>query len=476
MSQAAVATLSGVPKGREKAAPGPSRVDLLGMVELLLSHLTPALCETVFKRHRRTERERKWTFYAICLFWTAMIVRRPASLRQGVDQTRKKRGQDQLWPRVLARPRAFFEKAEGQRPGLFMHLYRAFVRSILPQAPEAYASWMSPLRRHFPEIHVIDGSNLDAVAHRLKITHDERAALLPGCVTAFYDLYRGFCRELIFFPNAAAAELTRGQMALGWIARGALIVGDRLYSYPKYFRKLAEENLFGLFRMNSEIKVRRLRVLSRQQASRALLEDLLVEVGGRGVPKTKLRLIRHRAKGLSLDLLTSVLDPRMLSAEDALRLYGLRWSVERMFLDLKDTLDLHALYASHPNLVAQQVYASALVHTAFRVAQAKIAQQAKILPEQISPGKLFPQLASAANDYCVCQLHADRVRLLNPGVRIRFPSLKTMPFAATKLDAVMLERRSPKRRKRRRCISRERWKSYAHIPGGPTLLRSASVG
>jgi hypothetical protein len=476
MSQTAVATLSGIPEGRQKAAPGKSRVDLLGMVDLLLSHLTPALCETVFKRHRRTERERKWTFYAVCLFWTAVIVRQPQSLRHGVDQTRNSRGQDQLWPRVMARPRAFFEKAEGQRPGLFMHLYRAFVRSILPQAPATYASWMSPLRRHFPEIHIVDGSNLDAVAHRLKITHDVRAALLPGCVTAFYDLFHGFCREVLFFPNAAEAELPRGHIALGWIAPGSLVVGDCLYSYPKHFRKLAEAKLFGLARKNPRLKIRRLQVLSRQQGSRSLLEDLLVEVGGgTGKPKQTLRLIRSRGKSRGLDLLTSVLDPKMLSAEDAVTLYGMRWSVERMFLDLKDTLDLHSLYASHPNLVAQQVYATALVHTAFRVAQAKIAQQTKVLPEQLSPGKLFPKLATAANDYCVCQLHADEVRRLNPGVRIRFPSLRTMPFAETDLASITLERRSPHRRKRRRCVSRERWKSYAHVPGGPTLLKSSAV-
>ena len=476
MPRAAVATMSGIPPGQEKPAPSNLRVDLLGMVELLLSHLTPTLCETVFKRHRKTERERKWTFYALCLFWTAVIVRRPPSLRHGLDQTRKGRGRDKLWPRVLARTEAFFEKAQGQRPGLFMHLYRAFVRSILPAAPEAYASWMKDLRQRFPEIHIVDGSRLDAVCHRLKILHDVRAPILPGCVTAFYDLYRGFCREFLFFPNAAEAELPRGQMALVWITRGALIVGDRLYSSLQYFRVLAEHNLFGLFRKNGRLKIKRLEVLSRKQGSRGLLEDLLVEVGcGIGEPKRRLRLIRFRGQGRSLDLLTSVLDPKMLSAEDAVQLYGLRWSIERMFLDLKETMDLHGLYASHPNIVAQQVYASALVHVAFRVAQAKIAQKAGVLPEQLSPAKLFPKLAQAANDYCVCRIRDEKIRQMNPGIEIRFPSMRAMPFAYTRLGRILLEKRSPHRRRRRFCQSRRRWKSFAHVTGGPTLLQSASV-
>ena len=36
---------------------------------------------------------------------------------------------------------------------------------------------MPPLRRHFPEITVINGSRLDAVCHRLEITHDVRSPM-----------------------------------------------------------------------------------------------------------------------------------------------------------------------------------------------------------------------------------------------------------------------------------------------------------
>jgi hypothetical protein len=240
---------------------------------------------------------------------------------------------------------------------------------------------------------------------------------------------------------------------------------------------LTERNLFGLFRKNGRLKFRRLEVLSRKQGSRGLLEDLLVEVGcGVGEPKRKLRLIRYRSQGRRLDLLTSVLDPMILSAEDAVRLYGLRWSVERIFLDLKKTLDLHGLYAMHPNIVAQQVYAAALVHVAFRIAQAEIARKAGVLPEQLSPAKLFPKLAQAANDYCVSQIRDDVIRQANPGVKIKFPNLRTMPFAYTRLGTILLEKRSPYRRRRRFCPSRRHWKSFAHVTGGPTLLQSASVG
>ena len=170
------------------------------------------------------------------------------------------------------------------------------------------------------------------------------------------------------------------------------------------------------------------------------------------------------------------MDPEKLSAQQAVSLYGLRWSVERLFLDMKETLDLHTLYSSHPSLVAQQVYATALVHAAFRVAQAGIAQSARVLPEQLSPQKLFPRLVKASSGYAQCQWQALRVLQLNPGITIRMPDLRSMPGASVKLGSIVLQHRRTKRRRRRFCASRKRWKSLAHIPGGPTLLKFANVG
>jgi len=394
-----------IPPGCEQPICKTRRVDLLKMIGLLLDHLTPALCEAVFQRHRTTERTRTWTFYAVTLFWVAMIVRHPPSLHHGLDDTRKGRGRDKLWPRVMATPQAFFRKAQGLRPHLFQATYAAFTRRLLPHARPAYASWLKRVRQRFPEVLIVDGSRLDAVGHRLKLLRHDPAQILPGCLTVFYDLFRGITRHVVFFPNAAAPELPRGQGILKGVAKGTLLLGDRLYASLQYFHLPARWHLYGVFRLNGRLTLKRLQAFSRKQGDRTLLEDGLVEVGcGVGQPKLTLRLIRYRGPGRRLDLLTNVLEPTRLRPEEALALYRLRWSVERLFLDLKETLDLHCLYASHPNLVAQQVYAAAIVHTAFRVAQAGIAKQARVLPEQLSPAKLFPKLAQAANDHCAVRV------------------------------------------------------------------------
>ena len=463
---------SSIPPGCEKPIRATMRVDLLKMIGLLLDHLTPALCEAVFQQQRTIERTRKWTFYAVNLFWAAMIVRHPPSIQAGLDQTRRRRGRDKLWPQVMAAPQAFFQKAQRLRPYLFQATYAAFTRSILPQARPAYASWLGRLREQFPDVLIVDGSRLDAIGHRLKLLRLERAQVLPGCLTVFYDLFRGITRHVLFFPDAAEAELPRGQAILKDLSQGTLLLGDRLYASIQYFHHLAHLKLYGLFRRNGRLTLKRLQRFSSQQGHGSFLEDGLVEAGcGVGQPTCTLRLIRARGRGRRLDLLTNVLDPHRLSPEEALALYRLRWSVERVFLDLKETLDLHGLYASHPHLVAQQVYAAAIVHTAFRVAQAGIAKQARVLPEQLSPAKLFPKLAQAANDHCVAQITVLKTQALNPGVAIRFPGWHTLPSAYTTLGKIVVRQRTGPRRRRKFCASRKRWKSFAHVRGGPTLLR-----
>ena len=287
---------SAIPPQAERPIRKTLRVDLLKMTRLLLDYLTPALCEAVFQRYRTTERTRTWTFYAVTLFWAAMIVRHPPSIQFGLDETRKGRGRDTWWPRVLATPRAFFTKAQGLRPHLFQATYEAFTRRMLPKARPADASWLGRLRERFPEVLIVDGSRLDAIAHRLTLLRPERAPVLPGCLTVFYDLWRGSTRQVLFFPHAAEAELPRAQARLEGLAPGTLLVGDRLYASLQYFHELASHTLHGLFRRNGRLKLKRLQAFSTQQEGRGgWLEDGLVEVGcGIGQPKRTLRLIRYR--------------------------------------------------------------------------------------------------------------------------------------------------------------------------------------
>jgi hypothetical protein len=189
---------------------------------------------------------------------------------------------------------------------------------------------------------------------------DERAVVLPGAITAFYDLFHGVPRMLEFQEEARKGDLLRVEEALPRIPAGTLTIGDRAFGVPRFFESLGKHGLFGLARRSKTVKLRRIEVLSRKETADTVLQDSIVEAGSgtNGVAPQRLRCIYLRRGKKVLRLLTNVLDPARLSAPEALALYRHRWKVERMFYDLKEVLNLHRFYAANANAVAMQVYAA----------------------------------------------------------------------------------------------------------------------
>lgn len=103
-----------------------------------------------------------------------------------------------------------------------------------------------------------------------------------------------------------------------------------------------------------------------------------------------LRLIPWKTLHGEWMLLIKAMDLDKVPAHAAVQLYGLRWSVERCFLTLTDTLDLNRLFNASPSAISGQVYATAFIHDALRLAQAEIAKKVIVDPERLSPEKLFP--------------------------------------------------------------------------------------
>jgi hypothetical protein len=457
-------------KGQSEA-----RVDLLAVVDLLQGVLTEAVCESVFRETRVTERVRAWTLKALLDFWTAVILRAPKSLRTALTEAQA--APEGGWPAVPeTSPQAFFARCQDLRWEFFAGLFEAFVERVASRAKPVFARPLADLERRFSGLWVIDGSRLDAVAHRLKILWDTRSRILPGCLEVLYDVVRGIPRVVHFAPNAAKPELVRAHEVLASLPEGVLLLGDRLYCSVRVFARLGERKAFGVFRVSRSVGIRKVQLLRKVKYERGILEDWLVEAGsGQTAPVQTLRWIVLRVPHKKRrQLITNVLDPSKLTAEEALALYPYRWRIERMFYDLKEVLNLHSFYAGNPNAIAMQVYVSALVYTAMRLAQGQAAHKARMDAEEISVPKLFPRVASAAATWTTIQLTVAAMRKANPDVDLKTPNWRRMPFASVPLSVVRVEHRKPRRRKRRYCVAGGRWQSFAHVRGGPTLLKGLS--
>jgi hypothetical protein len=250
------------------------------------------------------------------------------------------------------------------------------------------------------------------------------------------------------------------------------VIGDRLYCTADFFRALSLRQCWGLFRRHRSLSLRRQRRLSTCAHLGGRLEDCLVSAGsGQKTPVQTLRYIRWCRGRTRYDLLTNVLDPTRLRAEEALALYPYRWRIERMFFDLKEVLNLNRLYAANPNAVAMQVYATAMVYNAMRVAQGEVAEAAGLEPEEISPAKFYPRMAAACHIYITAQLFEQRVRELNRGRQLHMPDWSQERWATVAITPICVERRRGHRRQRRYCKARRQWKSFSRVRGGRKFTR-----
>ncbi len=446
------------------------RINLTHTLELLQTHLSAALCQTVFARVRTTERQRQWTLEALVRFWVAVILRAPRALSHALAEARA--GTDPLLPPVTATSEAFFQRCRDLRPAFFAAVFAEFTARLVAATPVRYAAALAPLQARFTAVLVVDGSRLAAIAHRLKLLWEERAVILPGCLLAVYDLGRGLCRGLAFDPDAAAAELPRAQACLVQLPRDALVVGDRLYCAAAWFAALGAHGCWGVARRNRRLGLRKVRRLARRAHAGGRLEEWLVAAGsGLSAPVQTLRYIRWRQGRTTHELLTNVLDPQRLAATEALALYPCRWRIERMYFDLKEVLNLNRVYAANPNAVAMQVFAAGCVYNALRVAQAAVATAAGVAPEALAPAKLFPKVAAACAAAAFFELGVLATQRLNPGRRVRRPTLSRQPFVTVSLEAILVEPRTGARRRRRFCAARRRWKSLLRVCGARKRLK-----
>jgi hypothetical protein len=115
------------------------KVNLAAPVEFLHKYVTESLCNEVFQDVRTTERQRKWSLYALARFWIGVVVEAPPSLSQQLEIARRgdPRG---LLPEVDASAEAFFQKCKQLDSGFFMALYARFINQVVEKAPKKFCS------------------------------------------------------------------------------------------------------------------------------------------------------------------------------------------------------------------------------------------------------------------------------------------------------------------------------------------------
>ena len=203
----------------EKHPSGRTRVNLAPAVSLIQRLVTEDLCEEVFRDVRTKERRRKLSLHGLFFFWTSVVLRAPRALRLAFEQARVQA--DPFVPRLTAAMGSFFDRCQSLDYSFFLALYHRFVELVEKETRGGFGGCVGHLRDVFTTILIIDGSNCDKIAHRLKALRKCRrrsksAQRRRSCFSSIID--RAFCslsslrgrRRTTFSADASVSLEGRG--------------------------------------------------------------------------------------------------------------------------------------------------------------------------------------------------------------------------------------------------------------------------
>ena len=255
----------------------------------------------------------------------------------------------------------------------------------------------------------------------------------PGCgfpvpkILALFDAFSGRVLEALCLPlfTHEQSSVWRLHPMLG---PGDLLVGDRGFCSYVHVAMLHLRGVSALFRMHQRLivdfrrgrKPRRKGERGRPRARfvrRLGKHDQLVGwVKPKKMPKWMtmraaqferlpaellVRELRYTIKGRGrrtrvVTIATTLLDPKLYPKEKVAELYGLRWSVETHFAELKTTLRMRRIKSQTPDGVRKELAVYCLVYNLVRAVMLRAAANQGTTPDRISFIDALRWLLSAA--------------------------------------------------------------------------------
>ncbi len=366
-----------------------------------------------------------------------------------------------LWdfPRCSLSDQAIYQRlaTAGTAPleQLFAHVLRVLHPRLAPYADHTLAPFAS-------DVVALDERTLDHVARRLpdlRRLPNGAHALLPGRLSACFDLRRQLWRTVRHVPDPDTNERRGAWALLAGLAPGTLVVADLGYFGFRWFDDLSAAGYFWVSRLRQQSSFRVAHVAYQSGDT----FDGLVWLGAHHPDKARylVRLVRFRLGETQHQYLTNVTDPQLFPLHEIARVYQRRWDIELAFRLIKQHLGLRLLWASKTEVVVLQLWATLIISQVLQALRQEIAGQAGVSREDVSLALLVqyaPQYLAQGQDVVAVFVTQGRaLGFIRPSRRRTNDAPRIPPQAISPPPADLVWERPPK---------------YAHRRGLPEPVRA----
>jgi hypothetical protein len=313
----------------------------------------------------------------------------------------------------------------------------AWVQRLLDVQP-----W-EPLAPFAREVLALDETTLDPVARKLpSLRHFKQGAveLLPGKLAALFDVRLQLWRRIDYLADAQQNCKVHARAMLEGLLKGTLLLFDLGYFGFEWLDELTTRQLWYVCRLREKTSYT---VVHTFYTSDEVFDGLVWLGNHHAQARYVVRLVRVRVGSCTHTYLTNVLDPRVLSVGDLVRLYARRWDIELALLLLKEHLELHLWWHSKVTGILQQIWACLIIAQLVQAMRMEIACQAHVDPFEVSMPlvvRSMPTLLISGQDpIAVCVQRGRQLGLLRPSSRlhIQVPTIAAANIMLRPADLVL---------------------------------------
>lgn len=403
--------------------------------------LSPTRLDQVFREHATQQYERELLFSSLVEVMARVVTRIEPSVLSAYRALREKLG---------VSDEAVYQKlrlVEGAVSEAMVRDSFVMAQEVLDQLNACDRSWVSGKR-----VKILDGNYLQATQRRIAQLRTMWDAPLPGRALVVWDQPSRLVENVFLTEHGLASERSLLSVVLETVAAGDVWIADRNFCTLGFLLGLAARKARFVIRQHGQLQgiPQGERRSAGQTAQDEPLWEQDVTIAHDGESRT-IRRITVELKTPTRDgdrvlHIFSNLTPREASAAKVAELYGRRWTIEVVFLELQTALRCEVKTLGYPRAALFAFCVALVLQNAFSLLHGSLrcVHGGQRVDEEVS-GVLLSQELQKTYEGMMVQIPADRWQELSRLTTRKFATLLKRWVATMDLSRYRKTPRGPKK-------------------------------
>lgn len=303
---------------------------------------SPQRLDDLFQKQAQRQYQKEVLFSQVVELMLSVVLRIQPSVHAAYKENRE---------HLSVSDQAIYDKLRGVELGVSAALVADSAQQVIPVIEELKAKlppWLPNYRTR-----VMDGNHLSATERRIGVLREVWDAPLPGTVLAVYEPEVDLVTQVFLTPDGHAQERSLLDEVLSSVRAQDLWIADRNFCTLKFLFGIHQHQAKFVIRQHGNLPYTLLgkrRACGRTATGKVYEQKIELDFGGQKqiVRRISLHLDQPTRDGDAVIHILTNLPARTANAVKVADLYRRRWTIEKRFYDVTQTLDCEPNTLGYP--------------------------------------------------------------------------------------------------------------------------------